>query len=86
MASVIVSGLVPDKWILAQTCRIPMIQLTDCMKFNKKEGPFRRGNNIIMKSRVGGLGGGRTRVGEGRARENGGTMGKTGEKPRGSGE
>jgi hypothetical protein len=40
-----------DKWILAKKYRIPMIQLTDCTKFNKKEGlsedvsiPFRRGN------------------------------------------
>ena len=40
-----------DKWILAKKYRIPMIQLTDCKKFNKKEGPsedvsipFRRGN------------------------------------------
>jgi hypothetical protein len=28
-----------DKWILAQRYRIPMIQSTDCKKFNKKEVP-----------------------------------------------
>ena len=28
-----------DKWILAKKFRIPMIQLTDYMKLNKKEGP-----------------------------------------------
>jgi hypothetical protein len=47
-----------DKWILDIKFRIPMIQLTDHMKLNKKEGPsvdasipFRRGNTIIMVGR-----------------------------------
>ena len=47
-----------DKWILAQQLRIPMIQLTKHMKFNKKEGqsteasnPLRRGNKIIIGGR-----------------------------------
>jgi hypothetical protein len=40
---------------ISQKYRIPMIQLTDHMKFNKKEGqsvdasiPIRRGNKITM--------------------------------------
>jgi hypothetical protein len=46
--------VLPDKWILTQKLRIPMIQLTDHMKLNKKKDqsvdasiPLRRENKII---------------------------------------
>ena len=45
-------------WILAQKFRIPMIQLRNYMKLNKKDGPnvhssisLRRGNKIITRCR-----------------------------------
>ena len=52
-------GYVPaEKWILAQNYRISMLQLTDSMKINKKEGPNkdasiprRKGNKLIMEVR-----------------------------------
>ena len=60
--------------ILAPKLRISMIQLTDHMKLNKKEGqsvdasiPLRRGNKIIM--------GGRGREGPGWERGQGGEEG-----------
>jgi hypothetical protein len=44
-----------NMWILAEKYRLPMIQLIDCIKFKKKEGPsvdtsipLGRGNKIIM--------------------------------------
>jgi hypothetical protein len=47
-----------DKWALTQKYRIPMIQLTDLMKINKKKDssvdiyiPLRMGNKIIMGGR-----------------------------------
>ena len=47
-----------DKWLLAKKYRMPMVQLTDYIKLNMKEGPsmdasfpLRRGNKIIMGSR-----------------------------------
>lgn len=50
--------ILTDKWILPKKYRIPMIQHTDHMKFNKKEGtsvdasiPLRRGNKIITGGR-----------------------------------
>ena len=46
-----------DKWILAQKLRIPMIQLTDHMKFKKKENQsvnasilLRKGNKITKQN------------------------------------
>ena len=52
-------GYVPaEKWILAQNYRISMLQLTDSIKINKKEGPSedasiprRKGNKLIMEVR-----------------------------------
>ena len=53
-----------DKWILAKKFRIPMIQLTDYRKLNKKEGPsvvisnpLRSRNKIIMGGRERDMGG-----------------------------
>jgi hypothetical protein len=80
-----------DKWGLGKKYRIPMIQLTDIMKFNKKEGPsedvsmaFKREKKIIM--------GGRGREESRWEREGEGEKlgmirywGKTGEKHRGPG-
>ena len=75
--------LIPDhqlisknKWILGKKFRIPIIQLTDHMWLNKKEGPnvnisipFGRGNKIIMESR--GKGGPQWEKGEGDKRGTG---------------
>jgi hypothetical protein len=66
-----------------------MIELTDCMKFNMKDGlnedasvPFRMGKRIVMESR------GREGPGwekkDGGERGEGSVMGVTREKPRGS--
>jgi hypothetical protein len=84
-----------DQWILAKKYRTPMIQLTDCIKFYKKEGPsedatipLRRGKKIIMVGRWReGSGGGRGNRAE--KRVTGSHMGRgaeTEEKPRGPGE
>jgi hypothetical protein len=63
-----------NKWILAKKFRIPMAQLIELRKFNKKKGPsvaisipLRRGNKIIT--------GGRGREGPGCERVGGGKMG-----------
>jgi hypothetical protein len=58
LENIILSELVTDKCILAKMFRIPIIQLTDHRKLNKKEGssvdtsnPLRRRNKIIMRDR-----------------------------------
>jgi hypothetical protein len=63
-----------DMWILAKKFRLPMIQLTDNMNFNKKEDPnvntsilLRRRNKIITR--------GRGREGPGWERREGGELG-----------
>jgi hypothetical protein len=38
-----------DKWILVKKYGIAMIQLTDCIKFNMKEGPSGDASNPIEK-------------------------------------
>jgi hypothetical protein len=50
--------ILTDKWILAKKNIIPMIHLTEHMKFNKKKGPsedasiwLRMGKKIVMEGR-----------------------------------
>ena len=68
-----------------------MIQLTDHMNFNKKEGPsedtlipLRRGNKTVPGDRESEES--RREGGEGKEKAAGSGLGKTGEKPRGPGE
>jgi hypothetical protein len=79
--------MLTDKWVLAKKYRILMTELTDPMKFNKKEGPsegasipLRRGNKIIWETW-----GGRD-LGRGGKRGQDQVWGESGEKPRGPGE